>query len=108
MGIAVLDRIILNCHICGISYSPVQVAVIPTDYCFYRFDVYQRLCAVHVTDPYIKLCEHLEPLKVAWGSISMADIDGSPKMLFYKSDEMWDEEKAKEYLDIARKKFNSV
>jgi len=40
------EKFILNCHVCGKTYSPLEVFIIPTDIKKYYLGTYCRLCHI--------------------------------------------------------------
>ena len=54
----ILPRFLMNCHVCGKSFSPLNVTLTPTDNCQYYpgTNVWCRVCQIIINEGTI--CEH--------------------------------------------------
>lgn len=69
-----MDQYIITCHVCGITFSPVVIHLIPTDLCQYYANSYKRLCLIrYISD---NVCEHVN--KHMWNGIFCGDIESLP------------------------------
>lgn len=83
-----IPQYILNCHTCGKMFSPVDVALIPTDLYTYYDQVYSRFILLTILGANVNICDHLySQFCEKWGISTMHDPVNIPQLLgkIYKS-----------------------
>jgi hypothetical protein len=58
---------LMNCHVCGKTFSPLSALIHPTDYKAYYLGTYARLCRITLSfESYAEVCEHIKQISMAF------------------------------------------